>query len=485
MSFLHNACVKCALLSFLRGALAYKIIDGTASPGNYIVSESYNSKFTSSDGGTTIDIVCNVPITIQRYSDDLYMEGMQPVGPADVKVLVTSDCAANSNSTPYVPRVTWGDGSVEIIVDGAPPTPPLRYLDSSSYHATWSYENGWCRSWQGQSDGPTPAPPEDEGGEIAELAVEREIVEAGDTDEDKKPRRTTTTTESPSPCNVNVEVLLDACSRDANVSAPMVRVIDAVLNGTDQREDPDDKCVTDLEADILFDESRAYRLIEWTRNALGEHASVASFSAFAIALMTNQAPSDLVEDALGAALDEVRHARTSFGIASRLTGREVRPGALPASEHVFHRDLKAMAMAVAREGCVDETLSALEAAAEVNFIERVLADGADGTKYSSIDRDVLAWIGKELQIIASDERNHAALAWRTLKWLCSIDSHACEDVKAKVLNEDALEEAFRLRFASFRGQTETLEAMTNNWRMIYTVGIDFEAHQKACAYEQK
>ncbi len=52
---------------------------------------------------------------------------------------------------------------------------------------------------------------------------------------------------------------------------------------------------------------------------LGEHASVASFSAFTKALVTNQAPSNLVQDALEAALDEVRHTRTSFDIASKLT----------------------------------------------------------------------------------------------------------------------------------------------------------------------
>ena len=56
-----------------------------------------------------------------------------------------------------------------------------------------------------------------------------------------------------------------------------------------------------------------YLLVEdWTQRALGEHSSVTSFSAFSIALMTNQAPSNLVDDALKAGLDEVRHAKTSF-----------------------------------------------------------------------------------------------------------------------------------------------------------------------------
>lgn len=561
MSLLQNACVQGALFLLLQEApaLASKIIDATASPGNHMVNENYNSEFTTSpwDGtsaSSTINIACNVPITIQRYYDDYYMEGMQPVGPSDVKVLVTSNCTAYS--MPYVPKVTWGDGSIEIIIDGATQTPPLYYLDSSSYHATWSYESGWCRRWQDQSDAPTPAPLEGEEEESTKLAVSREITSTGNMNEDNgKEMKAWGAREKRSPCIVNVEVLIDACSHGANVSAPMVRVVDAILSGTDQQENSDDSCVTDLEADILFNESRAYRVLghsvrsvqchravpgrpfvdstgravrafpvvedagyiwsstlvtestqspsldnitttvinqnlillgnEWTKNALGEHASVASFSAFSIALMTNQAPSDLVEDALIAALDEVRHAKTSFDIASRLTGQEVRPGALPPSKHVFGQDLKAMAMALATEGCVDETLSALEAAAEAGFIKRVLADGADGTKYSSIDRDVLAWIGDELQIIALEEGNHAALAWRTFKWVCSVDSHACEAVKEQVLNKDELEKAFQLRFASFYGQRETLEMIKDDWRMIYSDGIGFEARQKTCTDEEK
>ena len=540
-------------------ALASKIIDGTASPGNYIVSESYNSEFTTrpwdgTSASSTIDIACNVPITIQRYYDDFYMEGNQPVGRSDVKVLVTSNCTAYS--MPYVPKVTWGEGSIEIIIDGATQTPPLYYLDSSSYHASWSYESFWCRRWQDQSDDPTPAPLEDEEEESTKLSVSRETTSTGTMDEDNgKEIKPWVASEKLSPCVVNVEVLIDSCSHSANVSAPMVRVIDAILSSTDQQANSHDSCVTDLETDILFNESRAHRLLghsvrgvqchravpgrpfidstgravraypvvedagsiwsstlvakstqspsldnitttvinqnqillgkEWTKNALGEHASVASFSAFSIALMTNQAPSDLVEDALMAALDEVRHAKTSFDIASRLAGQEVRPGALPPSKHVFGQDLKAMAMAVAREGCVDETLSALEAAAEADFIKRVLVDGSDGTKYSSIDRDVLTWIGDELQIIALEEGNHADLAWRTFKWVCSVDSHACEAVKEQVLNKDELEKAFQLRFSSFNGQSETLEMINDGWRMIYSDGIDFKACQKTCTDEEK
>ena len=74
---------------------------------------------------------------------------------------------------------------------------------------------------------------------------------------------------------------------------------------------------------------------KWAKRALGEHASISSFAAFAIALMSNNAPPELVQDALIASLDEVRHAITAFEVASLFLGRVVEPGPLPASSHKF------------------------------------------------------------------------------------------------------------------------------------------------------
>ena len=207
---------------------------------------------------------------------------------------------------------------------------------------------------------------------------------------------------------------------------------------------------------------------EWTRRALGEHSSIASFSVFSIALMTNHAPSTLVEDALHAGLDEVRHARTSFEIASRLLGKEVGPGPLPASMHTFSQNLTALAMAVAREGCVDETLSALAAAAEVKIIREVVQEGADNTKYSGIDRATLTWIGEELQTIANEESSHSALAWRTLNWVCSVDVDACNAVKKHVLEESNLDVVFHRRFdVPFADKQDMLNLLKREWKTIY------------------
>lgn len=209
---------------------------------------------------------------------------------------------------------------------------------------------------------------------------------------------------------------------------------------------------------------------EWTMSALGEHASVASFAAFSIALMTNGAPSDLVEDSLKAARDEVRHAKVSFEIASKLVGKDLGPGPLPPSGHQFSHDLTALAMSVAKEGCVDETLSALAAAAEVELIDEVLQNGAEeGTKYSGTSTELLVWIRNELHNISIDESNHSALAWRTLDWVCAVNADACEIVRRSVLDENKLITAFQLRFSrNFDDSPKLLKRMMVAWRNIYT-----------------
>eukprot|EP00984_Skeletonema_dohrnii_P032971 scaffold28185_cov121-Skeletonema_dohrnii-CCMP3373.AAC.12 len=209
-------------------------------------------------------------------------------------------------------------------------------------------------------------------------------------------------------------------------------------------------------SDNVTDHNRFLLGDEWTERGLGEHASVASFSAFSIALMTNNAPSDLVEDALKAGMDEIRHARTSFEVATKLVGKPVGPGPLPPSTHKFGDDLTSLALAVAREGCVDETLSAIVADLEVEDISRVLEEGIQGNLYSNIERDTLDWIMKEMQTIAKEESSHAALAWRTLDWVCNIDSDACEAVHRDVFDEVSLEVRFNQRAMNALSDTSTV-----------------------------
>ena len=467
------------------------------------------------------------------------------MGGGDAYVLVTSDCSA----TTYIPKISWGTNGLVVKIQGVPGADDMPFLESSWYDASWSYNPSgpWCPTPTNLHQNPTTS------SRLSYLSsfkrfLQKAIYGSKNMDiEQSQDLEETVDIETSTVCNVNVEVMIDGCSQELDVYAPAIRVIDSNLENADEAEDPDDECLWDYEADIMFQsqpvlegekslrvptmsggssgpdicaratpgrpfvdsagaklqassvlisgsakEANDWSAIksressgtpssnstisqsqlilggEWTTNALGEHASVASFAAFSIALMTNQAPSDLVEDALKAALDEVRHAKTSFNIASKLTGTDVGPSPLPESKLSFDRDMKALALAVAKEGCVDETLSALEVAAEVDVINTVLAGGVvEGTKYSGVDSDTLVWIRDELRTIALEESSHAALAWRTFKWVCSVDSDACEATKQSVLNDDWLDRAFDNRFG--RGErTERLQQMEKDWKEIHS-----------------
>jgi hypothetical protein len=196
---------------------------------------------------------------------------------------------------------------------------------------------------------------------------------------------------------------------------------------------------------------------EWTNKAIGEHASIASFASFTINLMSNQAPPDLIRDSLNAAMDELNHAVTSFEIASLFTGQPIQPGKLPPSKHAFEKNLTALALATAREGCIAETLSALELAMEV---DRAAAD-ADAD-------DVSTMVRRKTKIIALEEGRHSVLAWRTIHWICSTDSAACNCIKIEVLET-----------AKLAGATKAYsDGIAKAWSRIYESLVPFVTMKK-------
>ena len=84
---------------------------------------------------------------------------------------------------------------------------------------------------------------------------------------------------------------------------------------------------------------------------------------------------------------------------------------------------------------MDETLSALEAASEVNNYDEENGDIASTLR-----------LKERTSIIALEEANHSALAWRTIRWVCSTDALACSAVRKEVLEPNKLADAFRRRF---------------------------------------
>lgn len=136
----------------------------------------------------------------------------------------------------------------------------------------------------------------------------------------------------------------------------------------------------------------------WTSVGLMEHASIAAFARFALHLLALAAPPELIDATHRAIADETRHARLAFGLATAYAGRELGPGALGLEGSIDGFCVEDLASALVMEGCVGETIAAIEA-------REALGEATDPDV-----REVLA-------VIAADELRHSELAWRSLRWL--------------------------------------------------------------------
>lgn len=134
----------------------------------------------------------------------------------------------------------------------------------------------------------------------------------------------------------------------------------------------------------------------WLADAQMEHASIASFSQFALDLLQLGAPPELLRDCHLAGLDEIEHARVGFAVTSMLLGRDVGPGELAVGSFQS-RSLEQALTAAIVEGCVGETLAA-----------GVVAEQA--RRCTDVN------LAKQLEKIATDELRHAELAWRFVAW---------------------------------------------------------------------
>jgi hypothetical protein len=150
---------------------------------------------------------------------------------------------------------------------------------------------------------------------------------------------------------------------------------------------------------LLPEEARVRaRLAEhWTAIGLMEHASIAAFARFSLQLLALGAPADLVEQSNQALADELQHTELAFALASAYGGGAVGPGPLAIDGSLEEQSLEAIVRLVVVEGCIGETVAALEA-------REAAAHAMDPVVRAALER------------IADDEAGHAALAWRTLRW---------------------------------------------------------------------
>jgi hypothetical protein len=171
----------------------------------------------------------------------------------------------------------------------------------------------------------------------------------------------------------------------------------------------------------------------WTRMALMEHASIAAFARFTLELLAVGAPAALVAEAARALADEQRHAVLCFGVASEYAGHPVGPGVLEISDCAPATELERVVETTFLEGCLGETLAAVEA--------RELAESASEPTLAEL-----------LRTIADDESRHAALAFRFVRWALERDRGLVPLIER--LTAEALEHAEQdgqLRAATVRG----------------------------------
>jgi hypothetical protein len=156
---------------------------------------------------------------------------------------------------------------------------------------------------------------------------------------------------------------------------------------------------------------------QWARDALFEHASVASFSRFSLHLMAVAAPPHLLDGSHRAALDEIRHAKICFALASAYAGEPLGPGPLPLEGDILGPlDLPTIAVATVREGCIGETIAALEADQAREVAQIVPAKEA-------------------LSTIAEDESRHAELAWQFVRWAIDVGGKPVRDAVRQAFDE--------------------------------------------------
>ena len=140
---------------------------------------------------------------------------------------------------------------------------------------------------------------------------------------------------------------------------------------------------------------------QWTRIALMEHASIAAFARFSLQLLSLGAPASLIESATAAMADETKHAKACFALASRYAAMPLGPGRLSVERSLDESSLAEIVLITIREGCVGETVAAIEA--------REAAEHASDPAVREL-----------LLQISEDETRHAELAYRFVSWALSL-----------------------------------------------------------------
>jgi hypothetical protein len=146
-----------------------------------------------------------------------------------------------------------------------------------------------------------------------------------------------------------------------------------------------------------------------------EHASIAAFARFGLQLLALGAPATLLTETGQAMADETRHAVVCFDLARRYSEAAIQPGPLDISGALPPVELLQVTALVVREGCIGESVAALQAA----WAAAECTDPA---------------VRAALEGIAADELRHAQLAFQFVAWAGAKDARVARLV-AEVLSE--------------------------------------------------
>lgn len=202
---------------------------------------------------------------------------------------------------------------------------------------------------------------------------------------------------------------------------------DAVVAGSSRRRDWAPPFA--FEAGALDAAARAALAEHWTREALYEHASIASFAQLTLDLLAFGAPPALVASAQRAGLDEVEHAKSAFALAAAYGGEPVGPTALAVTPCAA-MSLAHLARTTFIDACVGESVASA-----------YLADRAR----TASDVELRALFAT----MAEDEERHAELAWRIVAWalaeggaeVAAALRESADEVARELAELDALDEA--------------------------------------------
>lgn len=140
----------------------------------------------------------------------------------------------------------------------------------------------------------------------------------------------------------------------------------------------------------------------WLQDARGEHASIPAFSRISWQLAAIGAPSELLEWAHKAALEEINHARLCFALAEGYGDNSYcvhpMPEMLQDGLDLSNDPIKVMATETIFDGCL---------------LEGFFANVASAAAMQCEDPAVLT----ALTQIAKEEQSHAEFSWAILEWL--------------------------------------------------------------------